>query len=246
MKIKQKVKDFRNSIIDKVLEKLEIKISEDNYMCGYVDLDTLTDDKKEEAFERFSEGNEEMYNLLKDAYSNGIKSMFSCSGHGDKYLGYVVFCVNDENIEKLRKISKLVSHENIVTSFEDNSKFGKRVFFSPLRSESKDWKKVLNEAIINPPEEDIEPTIYYHEEMLKRKDEYKFAKNIRKKIFNGLNKIRFGGDVKMIDTYKIDYKEHFSKDLKKQVVSQEELIKNEETMTDIILQNEKHINEHKI
>lgn len=201
MNIKEKIIEFKNSTIDSIVSKLEKRkeIRELN-TNGYIDVSKLSPKERENAFKMFAEGNKDLYTLLTVAYENGIQSMFSCAGHSENYFGYIVFKVNDDNLEKIRKVGKVISHYGIATNFQDHYKFGKRVSFEPHRDivKNRSWFAKMAETIKDTPQYDVEPTIFYHEEMYI--SEAPFSERLEEKIINVLKKLRSPEQKLLVET----------------------------------------------
>ena len=143
-----------------------IEILEDDVngqLYGHVDLAKFTDEEREKAFIKFGEGNEDLARLLKVAYEHNAESIFCCSGHGGPD-GYVLFKVNEENLQYLQDVGKVLSNFGVITNFENHYKGGKRVDYRGVQSS--DWFGIAAEVMQNLKDFDSEnPSKYYHEEM---------------------------------------------------------------------------------
>lgn len=195
MKINGKKVSFINYIIDKMLNILEKNksLTDGNQNShGHIELAKLSDDEREKAFRRFSEGSEELYQLLKVAYDNGIESVFCCKGHSDTDMGYVSFKVTDQNVEKLKLIGKALSHNGILTNFDNRYNLGKRVTFRAFRTNNKKWFEEVTKLIINPPMHDVIPEIYYHGEIPEKPEGRRF----KDKLIDKLREMRYKNNEK--------------------------------------------------
>ena len=170
-------------IRDWLIEKLEKDVER---TAGHIDLESLSEEERNNNFTQFGEGNANLTKFLKTAYEHGAPSLFCCSGHGDR-SAYVVLKVTDENIEMLRKMGKVLSKEGVVTNFEDHYIHGKNVAYRSMKSFSTDWLGHASQ-ILESPElfDDSNPTMYYHETM---QNSYKpFGFDLKKKLLNFLRK----------------------------------------------------------
>ena len=144
------------------------------------------EEQRNSCFAEFGENDENLTTFLKTAYKHGISSMYCCSGHGIR-SAYVMLKVNDDNIELLRKLGKVLSKEGVTTDFENHHISGLRVCYRSHNRISTDWLKHASE-IIESPElfDDNNPTMYYHEQIF---SSYKpFSFDLKKKILNYLRK----------------------------------------------------------
>ena len=212
MSIKEKIIEIKNSMIDAIINRMEKEPGET--MNGYIDLSKLSLEEREKAFINFSEGNDDLYTLLSTAYENGIESMFSCCGHGENEFGYVIFKVNDENLEKIQQLGKALSHEGVVTNFEDHYKFGKRVSFHSIRAQDRSWFAKVAETIKNLPEHDIEPTIIYHEYMYKT--EQPLSERMKEGVIKTLRGLLSPKRISAVNTEESERKEKFGEKIRKE------------------------------
>lgn len=152
------------SIREKLILKIE-NLLEYRHPKESIDLSKLSDEEREEVFITFGEGNEHLTRLLKVAYSNNVSSQFCCSGHNGLKRAYVVFEVNEDNIKYLQKVGKILSKSNVVTNFENNFTYGKRVSFHG-RDYNNNWFEYAADIMENINEYEVTtPDIYYHEDM---------------------------------------------------------------------------------
>ncbi|MBR6033268.1 MAG: hypothetical protein IKP28_00705 [Clostridia bacterium] len=158
----------KKGLIERVRQSLIQKLERDLAVPEpYVDLTKLSDEERERAFVEFGEGSRELTRFLKTAYEHGAPSMFCCSGHGGS-RGYVMLKVTDENLELLRKLGKALSRFGIVTNFDNEFHYGKRVIYdcSDNLTPSSFWFGLAADIIENPSAYECDnPTMYYHEEM---------------------------------------------------------------------------------
>ena len=176
---------LKNRIIDRLIQRIDPVL---NAPKTSIDLRTLPPKELEEAFIKFSEGDDGLYRLLKTAYEHGIDSMYSCKGHSTRDMGYVMFKVTDENLKMLQTMGKVLSHEGISTSFEFHHEQGPRVCFHSFRAKNRNWFNIATDTIINPPEEEIESAIYYNEKFIHSYVPLSFS--IRDRVTKMLRKIR--------------------------------------------------------
>ena len=150
-------------IKEKIIKKLEHDVEPD---AGHIELESLTDKERSELFKKFGEGNMDLTNFLRMAYNHNAPSVFCCSGHGVKGA-YVVLKVNNENIELLKKVGKVLSKQGVSTNFEDNHIRGCLVNYRAVNNNpSTDWLSVASQIMENPELfDDSNPAIYYHEEI---------------------------------------------------------------------------------
>ena len=199
MNIKEKMIELKNSVIDSILNILEPtkKLSEPA-PGGHIDISSLSPQEREKAFIKFAEGDKDLYTLLTTAFDNGIESLFSCCGHSDNDFGYVVFKVDDNNLEKIQQLGKVLSHEGVVTNFEEHHEFGKRVSFHSGRAKDRSWFAKAAETIKNPPQYDVEPTIFYHEEMFSSYQP--LSTKMKDRVINILKQLRSQNPISVVDT----------------------------------------------
>lgn len=154
--------------------------------AGHIDLESLTEEERNNNFTQFGEGDANLTNFLKTAYEHGAPSLFCCSGHGNR-SAYVILKVTDENIEMLRKMGKVLSKEGVVTNFENHYMRGKCVSYRSMKSFSTNWLAHASQ-ILESPElfDDSNPEMYYHEAM---HDSYKpFGFDLKKKLLSYLRR----------------------------------------------------------
>lgn len=166
-----------------LIKKLESDVER---TAGHIDLESLTEEERNNNFTQFGEGDPNLTKFLKTAYEHGAPSIFCCSGHGNK-SAYVMLKVTDENIELLRKMGRVLSKEGVTTNFIDHYIRGKTVTLRSLETVSTSW---LNKAsqIMETPElfDDSNPGAYYHEEM---HSSYKpFGFDFKKRLLNYLRR----------------------------------------------------------
>jgi len=170
-------------IRDWIIKRLESNVEPS---AGHIDLENLDDNKRNELFEQFGEGDENLTKFLKTAYENKAPSLFCCSGHGIQ-SAYVVLKVTEENIELLRKIGKVLSRYGVSTNFTNDHIRGIIVDYRSMKNNDTDWLNIASQ-IMETPElfDDTNPEIYYHEEI---KQSYKpFGFELKKKILHYLKK----------------------------------------------------------
>lgn len=195
MNVRERIKLLRNSIIDRILNRIEKtkKLSSTQYeeynSGGHIDISKLSPEERKNAFMEFAEGNKGLYDLLNTAYEQEIESMFCCAGHSENDNGYVVFKVTDDNLKKLQQLGKVLSHEGVATSFENHHELGKRVLYHGFKVQSKNWFEKANEILENLPQHEIIPSIYYHEMMINSNKPFSYR--IRESIIKALERIRY-------------------------------------------------------
>lgn len=171
------------NIIQRIIKKLERDVE---YIAGHINLEELTEDKRNACFIQFGEGDENLTEFLKTAYEHGAPSIFCCSGHGTR-SAYVVLQVTDDNIELLRKMGRVLSKSGVVTNFQDDHMKGKYVNYRSMTSVSTEWLSTASK-IMQTPElfDDSKPTIYYHEKTVQSRKPFGF--NLKKKLLSYLRK----------------------------------------------------------
>lgn len=164
-----------------LINKLERDVE---YSAGHIELENLAEEDREKMFKQFGEGDSNLTEFLKQAYKSGLPSIFCCSGHGVQ-SAYVTLKITDENIGTARKIGKILSKQGISTNFTDDHARGKYVDYRSMRTASTEWLNTATQILKNPELfEDVEPDIYYHEEMhASRKP---FAYDLKKKLLSHL------------------------------------------------------------
>ncbi len=187
----ERIISAKDSMIESIIERIDPKRGHD---AGHIELSTLTPEERKQCFIKFSEGNESLLGLLTTAYEHGIESMFCCAGHSIYDSGYVVFKVTDENVGQLKQIGKAISHEGIVTNFENHYLAGKRVCFREFEPKNKNWFQKVEKTLRSLPEAEIEPAKYYHEEMIESYRPMSFT--LRKSLIKILTKMHSGGQLK--------------------------------------------------
>lgn len=167
-------------IKDWIIKKLEKEVEPN---AGHIDLESLDENRREELFKQFGEGDENLTKFLKTAYENNAPSLFCCSGHGLR-SAYVILKVTDKNIDILRKMGKILSKQNIITNFTDDYIRGKYVDFRSNNIDTK-WLNFASQIMENPELfDDSNPTILYHENF---NQSYKpFGFELKKKLLNYL------------------------------------------------------------
>ena len=135
-------------------------------------------------FKKFGEGDVNLTEFLRQAYKSGLPSIFCCSGHGVQ-SAYVTLKITDENIEIARKVGKILSKQGVATNFANDYIRGKYVAYRHMKTSSTQW---LNNAtqILKSPElfGDVEPDIYYHEEMYPTRKPFAF--DLKKRLLSYL------------------------------------------------------------
>ena len=151
-------------IREKIIKILEHDVEPD---AGHIELENLTEEERSKLFKKFGEGNTDLTSFLRTAYNHNAPSVFCCSGHGVQ-SAYVVLKVNDENIELLKKLGKVLSQQGISTNFENNHIRGVLVSYRAMYDNpSTNWLNVASQIMENPELfDDSNPTIYYHENII--------------------------------------------------------------------------------
>ena len=170
-------------IKDWIIKKLESIVEP---TTGHIDLESLDDERRNELFKQFGEGDENLTKFLKTAYENKAPSLFCCSGNGVR-SAYVILKVTEENIELLRKMGKVLSKYGVSTNFIDHHIRGIIVDYRSMKKTSTDWLNIASQ-IMEFPElfDDTNPKIYYHEEI---RQSYKpLGFELKKKILHYLRK----------------------------------------------------------
>ncbi len=179
---------------EKIIKRLEKDVE---YTADHVDLEKLSEEERENCFIKFGEGDPNLTLFLKTAYEHGAPSLFCCSGHGTR-SPYVVLKVTEENIDLLRKLGKALSLKGVATNFEDHHVQGLKVDYRPTKSSaiSTKWLKFASKVMENPElYDDINPEIYYHEEI--HKSHKPFGFDLKKKSLSYLR-----GDKRKLPTRK--------------------------------------------
>lgn len=63
----------------------------------------------EENIIKWSEGNKLLEQAIRNSYKNGIKTCFSCAGHGEKTYPYLSYEIEEKDKEKLERIFSIYS-----------------------------------------------------------------------------------------------------------------------------------------
>ena len=146
--------------------------------AGHIELENLTEEDREEMFKQFGEGDVNLTEFLRQSYKSGLPSIFCCSGHGIQ-SAYVTLKITDENINIARKIGKILSKQGISTNFTDDHIRGKYVDYRSMKTNSTEWLNTATQILANPELfEDVEPDIYYHEEMYSSRKPFDFKKRL--------------------------------------------------------------------
>lgn len=152
--------------------------------AGHIELENLTEEDREEMFKQFGEGDVNLTEFLKQSYKSGLPSIFCCSGHGIQ-SAYVTLKITDENINIARKIGKILSKQGISTNFTNDHIRGKYVAYRSMKTNSTEWINTATQILANPELfEDVEPDIYYHEEM--HSSRKPFAFDLKKRLLSYL------------------------------------------------------------
>lgn len=168
---------FKSWIINKLEKDVEPS-------AGHIELENLTEEDREELFKQFGEGDVNLTEFLRQTYKSGLPSVFCCSGHGIK-SAYVILKITDENIDIARKMGKILSKQGISTNFTDDHIRGKYVDYRSMKTNSTEWLNTATQILENPELfEDVEPDIYYHEEM--HSSRKPFAFDLKKKLLSYL------------------------------------------------------------
>lgn len=142
--------------------------------AGHIELENLTEDDREEMFKQFGEGDANLTGFLSQAYKSGLPSIFCCSGHGIQ-SAYVILKITDKNIEIARKIGKILSKQGVSTNFTNDHIRGKYVDYRNMKTSSTQWLNTATQILENPELfEDVEPDIYYHEEIYPTRKPFAF------------------------------------------------------------------------
>lgn len=135
-------------------------------------------------FKQFGEGDVNLTEFLRQSYKSGLPSIFCCSGHGAQ-SAYVTLKITDENINIARKIGKILSKQGISTNFTDDHIRGKYVDYRSMKTNSTEWLNTATQILANPELfEDVEPDIYYHEEMYPSRKPFTF--DLKKRLLSYL------------------------------------------------------------
>jgi len=149
---------IKSWIINRLEKDVEIS-------AGHIELEDLTEEVREKMFKQFGEGDINLTEFLSQAYKSGLPSIFCCSGHGAQ-SAYVTLKITDENIEIARKVGRILSKQGVATNFTNNHIRGKYVDYRNMKTSSTQWLNIATQILKNPELfEDVEPDIYYHEEM---------------------------------------------------------------------------------
>ena len=170
----------------KIKEWIIKRLEEDvEFNGGHIELEDLTEEERNKLFVEFGEGNPELTNFLITAYNHNAPSMFCCSGHGYQ-SAYVVLKVNDENIELLKKMGKVLSKNGISTNFSDDYLKGLNVSYRAVNNNtSTEWLNTASQIMENPELfDDNYPTIYYHEAIIPSPKPFLF--DLKMKLLNYL------------------------------------------------------------
>lgn len=152
--------------------------------AGHIELENLTEEDREEMFKQFGEGDVNLTEFLKQSYKSGLPSIFCCSGHGTQ-SAYVTLKITDENINIARKIGKILSKQGISTNFTNDHIRGKYVAYRSMKTNSTEWLNTATQILANPELfEDVEPDIYYHEEMYSSRKPFEF--DLKKRLLSYL------------------------------------------------------------
>ena len=154
-----------------IINKLERDVE---YPAGHIELEDLAEEDREKLFKQFGEGDDNLTKFLKSAYKAGLPSIFCCSGHGTR-SAYVELKITDENIEIAKKVGKILSKQGVSTNFIDDYIRGKYVDYRSMKSISTEWLNTATQ-ILEKPElfADVEPDIYYHEQMMTSRKPFLF------------------------------------------------------------------------
>lgn len=152
--------------------------------AGHIELENLTEEDREKMFKQFGEGDANLTEFLRQSYKSGLPSIFCCSGHGIQ-SAYVTLKITDENINIARKIGKILSKQGISTNFTDDHIRGKYVNYRSMKTNSTEWLNTATQILANPELfEDVEPDIYYHEEMYSSRKPFAF--DLKKRLLSYL------------------------------------------------------------
>lgn len=164
-----------------IINKLEKDVEP---TAGHIELENLTEEEREEMFKQFGEGDANLTEFLRQAYKNGLPSIFCCSGHGTQ-SAYVTLKITDENINIARKIGKILSKQGVTTNFTDDHIRGKYVGYRSMTTSSTEWLNTATQILENPELfEDVKPDIYYHEEMYSSRKPFAF--DLKKRLLSYL------------------------------------------------------------
>ena len=148
--------------------------------AGHIELENLKEEDREKMFKQFGEGDANLTEFLRQSYKSGLPSIFCCSGHGIQ-SAYVTLKITDENINIARKVGKILSKQGISTNFTDDHIRGKYVDYRSMKTNSTEWLNTATQILANPELfEDVEPDIYYHEEM--HSSRKPFAFDLKKRL----------------------------------------------------------------
>ena len=168
------------SLKDWLIKRLEKEVEPS---AGHIDLESLDEDKRNEMFEQFGEGDEFLTRFLKTAFEKGAPSNFCCSGH-DYRPAYVTLKATNQNIELLRKLGKVLSNYDVVTNFTRDHIRGDYVSYNGRHIGTR-WLGIASEIMEDPEKYNYnDPSIYYHETFTYS---YKpFGFDFKKKLLNRL------------------------------------------------------------
>lgn len=150
----------------------------------HIELENLTEEDREEMFKQLGEGDANLINFLRQSYKSGLPSIFCSSGH-EVQGAHVKLKITDENINIARKIGKNLSKQGVSTNFINDPISGKYVYYIGIRTNSTEWLNTATQILANPELfEDVEPDIYYHEEIYPLKAPFAF--NLKKRLLSYL------------------------------------------------------------
>lgn len=167
---------------ERIIKRLEKDVE---YTAGTIDLESLDEEKRENLFKQFGEGDKNLTEFLKTTYKHGAPSIFCCSGHGYQ-AAYVCLKVTDENLEMLRNLGKVLSNYRVSTNFTDDHVRGKYMSLHGLSDNiSTEWLHIASKVLETPELYDSsKPSIYYHQEIY---PSYKpFGFDLKKKLLKYL------------------------------------------------------------
>lgn len=125
-------KDFGTEFtsISQVIEKTKDKVKE------Y--------DDEELDFENWSEGNENLRNLLRSCRDNNVPSMFCCAGHGKEKPAYITMQMNEQTNGKIYNIMNKMSKVKDISFRFAQKEFGQEPSFTVYMNNEKSKNEIMD------------------------------------------------------------------------------------------------------
>lgn len=125
-------KDFGTefTFISQVIEKTKDKVKE------Y--------DDEELDFENWSEGNENLRNLLRNCRDNNVPSMFCCAGHGKEKPAYITMQMNEQTNGKIYNIMNKMSKVKDISFRFAQKEFGQEPSFTVYMNNEKSKNEIMD------------------------------------------------------------------------------------------------------